>query len=166
MVLLVALAVSVSGAAVGSSGFSAVDADRTVNVNVVENDEAYVGVVACEKASKNGAGNGKAPVRVWVTNRYTEPLTVASIASNDADRTNKNANHDTVSVGHNERFETVFDSEPDTVTVTVTADGFDASVTRTVTPKSECPYAMGSSDDSGSGGNSTETTGTANGTST
>lgn len=166
MALLVALTVSVSGATVGSSGFSAVEADRAVSVNVVDNDAAYVGVVACEKADENGTSNGKAPIRVWVTNRYTETLTVASVASADADWTNKNANHDTVGVGQDEQFETVFDSKPDTVRVTVTADGFDASVTRTVTPKSECPYAMGSSEDSGSAGNSTETTGTTNGTST
>lgn len=137
------LVVVVTGLSLGTSGFTAVQADRTVSVNVVDNDAAYVGVVACEKAAENGNGNdnGNAPIRVWVTNRYTDSLDVLEIASADAARTNQVQNGGAVAAGERERFEPVFDAPVDTVTVRVTADGFDATVTRDVSTKSACPYA-------------------------
>lgn len=147
--LLVVLA---TGLSVGTTGFTAVEADRTVSVNVVENDEAYVGVVACERSQ--GGGTGGEPVRVWVENRYTDPLTVESVTSDDAARTDGDGDGVTVGVGDSERLEVVFDDEAPTVSVAVSADGFEATVTRPVTPKSECPYATGSGTSAGSGGNS------------
>ncbi|MFC6785820.1 hypothetical protein ACFQFH_07900 [Halobaculum halobium] len=157
VVLLVVIAAGVSGATVGSAGFSAVEADRTVSVNVVGNDEAYVGVVACEKSAN--AGNGKGPVRVWVTNRYTDEMTVESITSDDAVRRNPDQRLGTVDPGEREHLNPVFASAVSSVTVEVSADGLDASVTRTVTSKTDCPFSTGNAN--GKTNASTTATGTA-----
>ncbi|QZX98980.1 hypothetical protein [Halobaculum rubrum] len=160
---LALLVVIVTGLSVGTTGFSAVEADRTVSVNVVENDEAYVGVVACEISNSN-SGNGASPVRVWVTNRYTERLTVEEITSDDAVRTgNGQPAGGDLGPGVDKRFKEQFSSSVDTVTVAVTADGLDVTVTRTVAPKAHCPSAT--DDDSETTNTSTTTTGTATNTS-
>ncbi|MFC7069041.1 hypothetical protein [Halobaculum lipolyticum] len=138
---LALLVVVATGLAVGSSGFGAVEADRSVDVAVVGDDEAYVGVVACQKGN-DGAGSGKQSVRVRVDNRYTEAVTVVGIASDDAERTDGSASAaGSVGVGDRERFEVVFADDVATLTVDVAAGGFDASVTRPVAAKTECPIA-------------------------
>lgn len=131
----------------GTAGFTAVDADRSVNVQVVDDDDAYVGVDACEVAN-DSSGSGGEPVRVDVTNRYTDPLTVDSVASDEADRTDRIDDDRTVGVGESERFTVVFDDDVDAVVVEVAADGFHASITQSV--RGECPSAG-----SGGGGNAT-----------
>lgn len=133
LALLLVLAVGIS---VGTGGFSTVGADRPVTVNVVDNDEAYVGVVACEKSNSKGTA-----VRLWVANRYSAPVTVESVASADSDRQDAAGTDGTVAVGDRERFEVVFEDDPETVTVAVDGDGFDVSVTREVTTKAACPYS-------------------------
>ncbi|SHH61780.1 hypothetical protein [Halobaculum gomorrense] len=144
------LVVLTTGLSVGTSGFSTVEAARSVNVNGVDNENAYVGVVACEKS--NGNGNGASPVRVWVTNRYTDTVTVEEISNEAVDRTDGSLDTATVSAGERERFETVFDVPIDTVIVRVTADGFDATVTRHVAAKSACPYATATNATTGEAG--------------
>ena len=142
---LALLVVVAAGLSVGSAGFSAVEADRTAAVNVVGNDEAYVGVVACEKANGKGSNGaaGSEPVRVWVENRYTEELSVESTTSDDAARTDGSDREVTVGVGDSRRYEVVFADDVTTVSVGVTADGLGAGVTRDVFEKSSCPRSVG-----------------------
>ncbi|MFC7096471.1 hypothetical protein [Halobaculum marinum] len=141
---LVLLAVVVTGLSVGSAGFGSVAADRTVNVAVVDDEHAYVGVVACEKGN-DGPGSGTAPVRVRVTNRYSTTLTVDRITSADADRTDGvHVDEGSVNVGNREAFDVVFEDDVATVTVAVTADGFDATITNSVATKADCPLSSGS----------------------
>jgi len=150
VVLLVVVAVVVSGASVGTAGFSAAEADRTVSVSVVPNDEASVGVVACEKSNDRSNGSaGSDAVRVWVENRYTEQLSVTSVTSDDAARTDGSDGEVTVGAGESRRFEVVFADDVTTLTVDVSADGLDASVTRDVVGKSSCPRSVGDGDGSG-----------------
>lgn len=137
---LALLLVVVASLSVGTTGFSAVDADRSVSVDVVDDDEAYVGVVACAKGN-DSEGSGKESVRVRVTNRYTDTLTVTAITNADVDRTDGTSDTEgTVEPGERERFEVVFADDIRQVTVDVDAQGFDASVTRQVTAKSDCPF--------------------------
>lgn len=135
------LLVVVAGLSVGTAGFSAVDADRAIEVNVVDDDEAYVGVVACAKGN-DSTGSGKESVRVRVTNRYTDNLTVTAITSVDAARTDDATGAEgTVATGERDHFEVVFADDVRQVTVDVTAQGFDVGVTRQVVAKSDCPFA-------------------------
>lgn len=137
---LALLVVLVVGISVGTTGFSAVGADRTVSVSVVDDDEAYVGVVACEKS---GTASGSDPVRLWVENRNAGSITVESVTSDDAVRRSGNAVGEEVRVGDRDRFELVFERDVSTVTVAVAGDGLDVTVTRDVTPKANCPYSTG-----------------------
>lgn len=160
---LLAVAFALVGAAslaVGAAGFSDVSAERGVQISVVDDDEAYVGVQACHKQSAGGTGNsdgGSAtPVRVEVTNRYAGPFVVESIESDEGETVADDGEH--VGAGDSERFELTFDGEVSTVTVDASADGFEASVTQTVVPKDECPFDAGAPS-----GTTTEGTGTPDG---
>lgn len=71
---------------VTTGGYSAAAADRSVDVRVVDDDRAFVGVQACERPARpDSGGNGSTgtgdgnPVRVRVTNRLSDPLDGASV---------------------------------------------------------------------------------------
>lgn len=148
LALLVVLAVGVS---VGTTGFSAVDADRSVAVNVVDDDEAYVGVVACERPNGNETG---ADVRLWVENRNSAQFTVETVTSADANRQDNSGIDEPVPVGDRERIDVTFDDDVEAVTVEVDGTGVDATISRDVTAKDDCPY---SPDSNGTDRSATET---------
>lgn len=153
------LAVSLAVAAVatvvfGTGGFGAVDADRGVEVSVVDDGAAYVGVVACEKPRRpNGAATrtnaspdvGSTPVRLWVTNRYEAELAVVEIREAGVSPRNRNAARRPARIppGEDARFEVTFGGDASRVTVDVEGADLAASVTRTVVPKRACPRHVG-----------------------
>ncbi|WP_336038246.1 hypothetical protein [Halobacterium yunchengense] len=131
----VVLAVAAAAAlATGSLGFTSASAERGVQVNVVEPEDGYVGVQACEKA--NGSGDGANPVRVWVTNQYTAQFTVERITTDAGDEFTPNSNRGTLDVGERESYEPLdADSE---LTVHV-SEGLTATVNVQVDQKGDCP---------------------------
>ncbi|MFB6073153.1 MAG: hypothetical protein ABEJ88_09315 [Halobacterium sp.] len=139
--LSVALAVAAAMTlATGSLGYSSVSADRGVQVNVVQSENAYVGVVACAKG--NGNGNGAAPVRIWVTNQYSSSFTVQSVEwAADAGGHNGLSPNDELDPGETAKYNSAFGG--DEVVVNVTAPGFNASVTVDVHSKWACPRRVG-----------------------
>jgi hypothetical protein len=112
--LALVAAVSLTAA---SGGFSAVTADRSVGVAVVDHEDAYVGVQAA--AAKNGTD-------VTVTNRYDGDVTVERIAGNES------VVHPDVRLapGESATFET--DLASDTVTVAVEGSDLRARIDATV----------------------------------
>lgn len=135
----------------GTTGFSALSAERSVQVAVVEDDQAYVGVDVCDPKGNQGASNdgganqeesstekentGTDPVFLHVSNQYTEPVSV-SVATEDADIVASNSPQ--VGVGNQKRFEVKLDDATDSLTVDVSAPGFEASITRPVTSSTGC----------------------------
>lgn len=133
--------------ATGSLGFSSVSAERGVQVNVVDAEDAYVGVVACEKDSSNSSQNANS-VRVWVTNQYSGPFDVSAITSDTGDSV-AGPVPETLEPGESERFESLNADYEVTVEVT---DGLDATVNVDVYSESNCPRST--SDDSPGGSDS------------
>jgi hypothetical protein len=131
--IVLALA-AVSMLATGTLGFTSVSAERGVSVNVVDSEDAYVGVTACApthngSGNGNGSGAGSADVYVTVTNQYSTPVVVERIEGGGNDANLDDASR-VISVGEVEQYPLQFDA--DEVTVEVTADGFDATVTDAV----------------------------------
>jgi hypothetical protein len=148
--------------ATGSLGFSSVSAERGVQVNVVDAEEAYVGVVACEKPSSNNQGEGANPVRVWVTNQYSGQFTVTAVTS-DTGYSVTGQVPEQLAPGDSERFESLnADSE---VTVTVTG-GLDAVVTVDVYSTATCPRSVSKGSDNSGEGNGTGTSSNGSGSTT
>lgn len=133
---LAVVAVLATSIALGSGGFSSVGAERTVEVAVVEPENAYIGVAACAKTTNESNGD---PVHVWVTNRYSEPITVASLVGDDSETYEPNANP-TLTPGESERYEANFATEQ--VTVHVAGNGLEATVTVRVQSKSACSNSL------------------------
>jgi hypothetical protein len=68
-IVLLAGALAVLGATLGTGGFSAVAADRSVDIQVVDDDRAYLGI------EQNATTiNDTTNLTVTVTNRFTERL--------------------------------------------------------------------------------------------
>ena len=153
-VRLALLVVVATGLAVGSSGFGAVEADRSVSVNVVGADEAYVGADACT----NGNGNGNV-VHLRVTNRFADSFEVESVTSADAglwkNREPEPKGHTDLSPGSEVELTQKFDGPVGTVEIAVTGASFDATITVEVKQSrgSNCPGSNGSPES-----NSTTTT--------
>ncbi|WP_435116054.1 hypothetical protein [Halolamina sp. C58] len=122
----------------GSFGFTSVSADRGVAVNVVESEEAYVGVVACEKS--NGGDNGTEPARVMVTNQFSEEFTIEDVSWDDL------KDERTLQPGDSTTFNNAFaDTSDGTVAIEVSG-GLDATVTAQVKEKSDCPEKLQKND--------------------
>lgn len=156
LVLAVVTTVSV---ALGAAGFSSVAAERAVDVAVVETDEAYVGVVACEVANEqgngpggSGNGSGENPVHVWVTNRFAQSFVVDEIVADGGD--DRLDPDEQIGVGQRERFESL--NAHDSVTVVVDGPTISATVTVDVTPETECPLSP-ADDSDGDGSTATAT---------
>jgi len=140
--LLLALA-AVSAMAVGSSGVTAIEASRGLEVSVADADEALVGVQVCEKS--NGAGTGAGgnganakhnaanPVWVYVTNRHADPFVVDAVRADGLSDPGE-----TVTPGETVRLESIKADGP--VTIRVVGGGFESNVTVPVTSKANCPY--------------------------
>jgi hypothetical protein len=139
----------------GTTGFSALSAERSVNVAVVEDDRAYVGVDVCDptgnegsteraktdrtKVSKNqdgqsGPSKGGNMVFVRVSNKYTDRLHVSLATDEDTIVGSQRP----VTPGTVETFNLKLDDVTDSVTVEVTAAGFEASITRPVERSTGC----------------------------
>ncbi|MFC7165626.1 hypothetical protein [Halospeciosus flavus] len=127
---------AVSALAVGSGGFSSVSADRIVEVNVVESQNAYVGVLACEKANatSNATKNGTNPVRITVTNRYTEAITVVAI-HDDRGTTIPQKTKASLRPGESQHFS---GHANESVIVDIAGDGLSANITADVRQKGRC----------------------------
>jgi len=68
-------ALFVVGTTVGTGGFEAVTADRGVDVTVVDDDHAYLGV----DRSPNGTSNGTTNLTVTITNRLGSGTTLETV---------------------------------------------------------------------------------------
>jgi hypothetical protein len=143
--------VAVSALALGSAGFSSVSADRSVSVSVADNENAYVGVAACElgadkrtenanKAKQNGGSASQ--VRLWVGNNFTSPFTVKRISSG-ADSRYPGFE---VEPGELIRFNALDDAGSLTVYVAGEESSFSVEVTVDVVPKAACPFDRQSGD--------------------
>ncbi|KPN31215.1 hypothetical protein SY89_01958 [Halolamina pelagica] len=119
----------------GSFGFTSVSADRGVSVAVVDSENAYVGVSVCEK--DNGNENGANPVKVTVTNQFSEQFTVDRISWSDSAHPNKSALNPEVTLdsGDSHTFNNAFGDQVVTVEV---SDGLEATVNAEVQDRSTC----------------------------
>ena len=140
--LLGVVTLLVTGLGVATTGAPTTLADRSIDVTVSD-DDGLVGVTACQKSRTT---QGSSPVRVAVSNRFTDPLAVVSITSTDAARTD-NRPSKVVEPGEQRTFEVVFDGAVDTVAVDFSGAEFTSSVVRSVQPKRQCPF--GQPDESG-----------------
>jgi hypothetical protein len=68
-------ALLVVGTTVGTGGFSAMNADRGVDITVVDDDRAYLGV----DRSPSGTANGTTNLTVTITNRLGSGTTLESV---------------------------------------------------------------------------------------
>jgi|GEM_PF-2122972 len=146
VVAVVLAVVAVSALATGTLGFSSVTAERSVSVNVVNSSQAYVGVTACAPTHGNGTNNGndktagkgkstgKADVYVMVTNQFSSPMVVEQIEGNGSDADLDKSSR-VIGVGDVEKYPLQFDASE--VTVEVGGNGFDATVTATVTDEQD-----------------------------
>jgi len=144
VVAVVLAVVAVSALATSTLGFSSVTAERSVSVNVVNSSQAYVGVTACapthgnENTTGNGNGKGKsagnAEMYVTVTNQYSSPIRVKRIAGGGQFIEPEGSNA-VIQVGNVEKYPLQFDASE--VTVEVGGNGFDATVTATVTDEQD-----------------------------
>lgn len=118
--------------ALASGGFTAMELDRNVNIEVTGTDEAAIGVEACyipapEATERNAERETPAtPVSVKVTNRLEEPVTVESITGDE--RVVNSRSYGTT-VEDNERFTVPFKPAPSEITVTASADGITSRIT-------------------------------------
>jgi len=133
--------VAVCAMTVGSMGFSSVSANRDVSVSVVDNENASIGVEACEMANtnssgNNGVGNGEGggnnestnskSTKVYVTNRYADSIDATAESSQKS-----------IKPGHVGKLP-VTALEDETVTVHASGDGIDATIHATVKNKADC----------------------------
>lgn len=155
--------VAVSALALGSAGFSSVSADRSLSVSVADNEEAYVGVAACELGASNSASEttptettstetettatetdtdsaesatSPSRVRLWVGNNFSSPFTVQRISADGIDR-EPDVDLDP---GELTRFGP-FDDVDSMVVYVESVDGsFSAEVTVDIVSKDACPF--------------------------
>ncbi|MCD2203016.1 hypothetical protein [Halobacterium sp. KA-6] len=135
--IVLALA-AVSMLATGTLGFTSVSAERGVSVNVVDSEDAYVGVTACAPQNSNGAsssanassgqGVGNTEVYVSVRNRYSRDITVERITEAAGDAQEEPSSH----IGPGARKTYNLDFNATEITVEIVGDGFDATVTADV----------------------------------
>jgi hypothetical protein len=78
---LALLLVASAGLVVGSSGFTNASADRSVSVQVVDDDRAFVGYQADDRTVENG----EAVALVTVENRFDHPVQVTDVEIEDGD---------------------------------------------------------------------------------
>lgn len=129
--------------ATGSLGYTSVSADRGVQIEVVDHENAYVNATACEVS--RGNGQEPTPVRVWVTNQYSGEFAVERIASG-TDELSKAEVLATLEPGESERFESLkADGE---VTVHVTGS-LNAAVTVDVAGKDACQSGASTGNENG-----------------
>lgn len=121
--------VAVTALTVGSAGFSSMSVDRSVSVNVVDDDEAYVGVEACNTSESSNVTE----VTVRVTNRFSTSLTVVRIDGENVSTT--------VASGDRVNVSRTYDSPVDEVTVEAVSDGgTSVIVTREVVATENCTF--------------------------
>lgn len=109
--------------ATSSLGYSAVNAERGVRVEVVESEDAYVGVTVCRPGDSGGGSSD--PVHVRVVNQYSDSFTVVDVTSDAGDSLPPGQQHERLDPGDSETFEPL--RADDEVTVHVAG-----SVTATV----------------------------------
>jgi hypothetical protein len=138
--------VAVSALALGSAGFSSVSADRSVSVSVVDNENAYVGVAACELGA-GGTGNANkakqsggsaSQVRLWVGNNFSSAFTVTQISGDGIDSQPKEKEE--LDPGELTRFGPFDDVDSMVVSVEGEDGSFSAEVTIDVVSKDACPF--------------------------
>lgn len=117
--------------ATGSLGFSSVSAERGVQVNVVDAEDAYVNATACSTNRGNGTS-----VKVRVTNQYSEPFSIDQITDEDGDEIARGHVPESLDPGDYHEFPSL--QANDEVTITVTG-GLTATVTVDVEENGDCP---------------------------
>ena len=123
---------AVAFATLASGGFTAMELDRDVSIEVTGTDEAAIGVETCyvpaPDATERNAGRETpvTPVSVEITNRLEEPVTVESITG---DERVVNSRGYRTTIEDSERFTVPFKPAPSEITVTVSAGGITSQIT-------------------------------------
>lgn len=144
-----ALVLALALAALASGGFSAMELDRNVEVEVVDDGSAMFSAEACyvpDERAQNATEwnqNNTTPVRIEVTNSFGGQLRIESVdgdseivSANPLRRTNGPAG-----VRSNE-FVVPFRSTPSEITIVVSSNGVTAQIT--VTDILQCSRPVGS----------------------
>lgn len=148
----VSIALAVAAAAMlatSSLGFSSVSAERGVQVNVVDAEDAYVNATVCRV--DNGSAN---KVRVQVTNQYSSQFTVDTITTDRGRELPAGQQSVELSVGESETFDGRLKANDE---VTVHVSGNLTATVRVEIGSPHCPIkgtsgSEGSGNDHGSNG--------------
>lgn len=144
---------------VASGGFSAMDLDRGSTIQIVGNDHAIVGVDACYVPNGSAQSSaeesvseehGATPVRIEVTNRLGQEITVTEITGDKPVVSNRNY-QPTVRPGDSAQYVVPFNGAPSEATVLTSARGIGIEVTVDI-HQEQCPPPSTSSSDSERGG--------------
>ncbi|MFB6082661.1 MAG: hypothetical protein ABEJ94_00260 [Halorientalis sp.] len=155
--------------AVGTGAFSSVSADRGVEVAVVEDEEALLGIEGGPHAFPNGNEDREL---LTVTNRFAQPVTVTVEITDSGDggvptlKESDDEKEVVLDAGEDDSIEWKIqcssqggkaDPQTETWTIDVSATGETVSVETTETVTIQCTgNGKGSSNDTGSSGTSTD----------
>jgi uncharacterized protein (UPF0210 family) len=128
---------------VSATGYSTVAADRTVTVNAVGDDTAFVGVQSCYVPSDPEQRIQKdkysqTDVAVEVTNRFAEQLGVEITANR-----NSNEPQGTVAASATKQFTVTADGVPETVYVNgSTTNTTITEISAAISQRENCPFTI------------------------
>lgn len=151
------LILALACAALASGGFSAMELDRNVAVEVVDDEHAIVGVEACyvpnERAqdATDGNENSATPVRIELTNRLAGGVRIEEVDGDTdplgahyhprADSLNNDVRGTNVLV--HEAFILPFSPRPSEVTVVVSMNNITAQITADIEGSCQRPVGIG-----------------------
>jgi hypothetical protein len=114
--------------AFGGSGFQSVTAEREVSMHVVDDESAFVGVVACRNSNEKSA-NGATVVKIRVRNQYATTFDVTEVENQVGSKSLSPGKTRGIEPGETTTFNVVLDdSDTQTVSLHVSNDDFSAVV--------------------------------------
>jgi hypothetical protein len=141
----------------GVGGFTSVRADSDMNMSVVNDTNAFVGVEACKvpMTSNNPTTQSSTPVRIQVSNQFSSEFDVNEVDDRQGSGTLTPGKTNNIGPGETTEFTVVLaDSDPQTVTIHVSNDYFSTTITSDVHSKSECSFHWLEANSNGNNGNS------------
>jgi hypothetical protein len=134
---------AVFGLAFGVGGSSSVNADRGMNVSVVDDANAFVSVGACKApmTSNNSTNPDTTQVRIQISNQFSSAFDVDEVENRqDTGPLNQNKTNN-IGPGETAEFTVVLAaSDPQTVTIHVSNDHFSATITSDIYSESACSF--------------------------
>ena len=111
----------------GTAGYSTIQSDRTVDVQVAGDDEAYLVI----DETKNKIDNGSTGEPLELTNQFAESVDLSiSVRSTEGDITSEGLNRTTIDIGETAALQVKCEdtqTSEGTITVDITADGDEVS---------------------------------------